>query len=168
MSLILSLLLASAPTIADAKTAQPGPDFDKPAPAGKVSTANPRTIAAYLQKEGYQAKLVTDEGSPYIESAAAGAKFYIYLQNCKEQRDCQDIMFRSSYEKNEEKPVKADAINKFNADHRWGRAYLDKENDPVIEFDLLFTDQLIDEKMFGEAIEVWVDTLGSFHKAIEF
>lgn len=168
MSLFLSLLLAAAPTTAAAKAPQTGPIYDKPAPPGKVSTANPHTIAAFLQKEGYQAKLVTDEDTPYIESAAAGAKFYIYLENCKQKQDCQDLMFRSSYDRKEENPVKVDAVNKFNADHRWGRAYLDKESNPVLELDVLFTDQLIDEKMFGEAISVWVETLGKFHKAIEY
>ena len=168
MSLMLSLLLAAAPTTAPANAAQTGPKYDQPVPAGKVSTANPHSITAYLQKEGYRAKLVTDEETPHIESAANGAKFYIYLQNCKEKKDCQDVMFQSSYDKKAEDPIKVDAINQFNADNRWARAYIDKDGDPVLEYDVLFTDQLVDEKMFGEALAIWSNSLGLFHKAIDF
>jgi hypothetical protein len=168
MSLILSLLVAAAPTTAAVKAGEPPVTYSKPAPDGKLSTANPHSITAYLQKEGYRAKLITDDGSPYIESAANGATFYIYLQNCKEKKDCQDVMFRSSYEKNEDDAVKLEQINEFNADNRWARSYLDKEGDPVIEYDVLFTDQLVDEKMFGEALDIWNDVLGSFHKVIDY
>jgi hypothetical protein len=168
MSLTLSLLLAVAPTTAAADKAPPDTRFDQPVPAGKLSTANPRSIAAFLQKEGYRAKLVTDEGKPHIESAANGAKFYIYLENCKEQKDCQDVMFQSRYDKKEDDPVKVDAVNKYNADNRWARGYLDKDGEPVLEYDVLFTDQLIDEKMFGEALAIWSHALGLFHKAIDY
>lgn len=168
MSLILSLLLAAAPTTANAKAGEAPVIYDKAVPAGKISTANPHSIAGFMQKEGYRAKLVTDDGTPYIESAASGATFYIYLQNCKEKRDCQDLMFQSSYDKKENEPVKLDAINEYNRDNRWARAYLDKDGDPVVEYDVLFTDQLVDEKMFGEALVVWADVLGKFHKKIGF
>ena len=167
MSLMLSLLLATIPASGEAKT-QPAITYSKPVPSGKVSTANPHSIVAFLQKEGYRAKLITDDGTPYIESAANGAKFYLYLQNCKERRDCQDLMFQSSYDKKKDDPIKVEAINEYNRDNRWARTYLDKEGDPVIEYDVLFTDQLLDEKMFGEALTVWIDVLGKFHEKIDY
>ncbi len=170
MSVSVAILLTLAPTVGEAGQQKPAASAieEKPVPPGKVSTANIRSIIAYLQKEGFRAKLIADDGQPYVESASNGAKFYVYLQNCKEKRDCQDVMIRSSYEKDKQDPVKLEAINMFNRDHRWVRAYLDKEGDPVLEYDVLFTDQLIDEKMFGEAVTVWSDLMGDFHKAIEF
>jgi hypothetical protein len=172
MSVILAVLLAAAaPTAAPAAraAAQSRPSYDKPVPAGKLSTASPRSIVALMQKDGYRAKLVTDEGKrPYIESATAGATFYIHLQNCKETADCQDVMFRSSYDRDEDSPVKVEKINEFNRDNRWARAYLDKDSGPVIEYDVLFTDQLIDEKMFREALEIWDSVLTDFHKVINW
>lgn len=167
MSIIVALLLASTPAGSDAKTAQKTVTY-APVPAGKISTANPHSIAAYLQKEGFRAKLVTDDGSPFIESSSSGATFVIYLQNCEGNKACQDVMFRSSYDKKDENPIKVDAINSYNAENRWARAYLDKESNPVLEYDVLFTDQLVDEKMFGEAVTIWVEVLEKFHKAIDF
>lgn len=167
MSLMLSLLLAAAPTT-DANKATTGNAFDKPVPEGKVSVANPRSMAAAMQDAGYKAKVVFDDGNPYIDSAANGANFSISMENCKDHKDCQDAMIRASYEKNDEKPVTMETINQFNVDNRWGRAFLDKEGDPVIEMDLLFTDQLMDKKAFEEAIGIWDETLAKFHKAIDF
>lgn len=172
MSVILAVLLAAAPAKlapAERAAAQTKAAYAKPVPAGKVSTANPRSIVALLQKDGYRAKLVTDDATrPYIESATAGATFYIYLQNCKEVAECQDVMFRSSYDREEDSPVKIDKINEFNRDNRWARAYLDKDQAPVIEYDVLFTDQLVDEKMFREALEIWDSVLTDFHKTIDW
>jgi hypothetical protein len=170
MSVSIAMMLFLAPTVGEAGQQKQTPAVidEKPVPAGKISTANIRSIVAYLQKDGYRAKLVTDDGRPYVESASNGARFYVYLQNCKEDRDCQDVMVRSSYEKDKEKPVNLDVINAFNRDHRWVRAYLDKQGDPVLEYDILFTNQLIDEKMFGEAVSVWSDLMADFHKVIEF
>ena len=144
------------------------PAFNNPVPPGKVTTANPRSIAAALQDRGYKASLGMEDGKPYIESAADGARFFVYLQNCKENRDCQDVIFQSSYEKKEDKPVKLEAINDFNLNNRWARAYLAKDGGAVIEMDVLFTEQKIDEKMFGEAVDIWADVLSTFHKAIDF
>lgn len=167
MSLFLSFLLAAAPAPVQAKPTAAS-DFDKPVTAGKVSVANPRTIAAALQDAGYRAKVVFDDGNPYVDSATNGANFSVSLENCKEHKDCQDAMFRSSYKKKDENPVTLDTINKFNADHRWVRAYLDKDGDPVLEQDLLFTKQMMDKDMFTEAMSIWEDLMEDFHKAIDF
>lgn len=168
MPVFAAILLASAPTVAPARE-KSYPAFDQPVPKGKVSVANPRSLVAALQDAGYKAKLViTDDGDPYISSAADGADFELQLLDCKEHINCQDAMLRSSYEKNEKNPATIETMNTFNFEHRWMRAYLDKDGGPVIEMDLLFTDQLMDEKMFGEAIGIWDDLLGSFHKAIKY
>lgn len=157
----------AAPAPVQAKEPSGG-EFDKPVPEGKVSVTNPRSLSAALQEAGYKAKVVFGDGNPYIDSAANGANFSISLENCKEHKDCQDAMFRSSYAKDDEKPVTLEAINTFNRDHRWVRAYLDKDGDPVLEQDLLFTDQQMDKKMFEEAVTIWEDLMDDFHKAIDF
>jgi hypothetical protein len=59
-------------------------------------------------------------------------------------------------------------MNDYNRENRWGRAYLDKDGDPVIEYDVLFTDQLIDEKAFHEALDIWNSVLSQFHKTIDW
>jgi hypothetical protein len=161
-------MLAAAPAVPE-RSADPIPSaFSRPVPTGKITTANPRSIVAALQERGYKAVLAMEDGKPYVESAANGGRFFIYLQNCKEKRDCQDVIFTSSYEKKAADPVKLEAINDFNLNNRWARAYLNKDGGPVLEMDVLFTDQVVDKKMFGEAIDIWAEMLTTFHKTIDF
>jgi len=168
--LFLAAAAATTPTTQDkVKEAQTLADFDKPVPPGKVSVANPRSIVALLQKEGYRAKFIAEPGKrPRIESAANGANFDIYLQNCKDNRDCQDVMFSASYNKRKEDPVTIEKMNEYNRDNRWARGYIDKDGDPVIEYDVLFTNQVVDEKAFSEAVAIWSDVQAAFHKIIGF
>lgn len=166
MSVSLALLIALSPTVAGspAKPAALSPVVK--VPAGQVSLANPASLVAVLQKEGYRAKLVTGEGNPFIESAAAGANFTISFENCTDNRDCQDMMFQASYTRREKDPISVETINTFNRDNRWGRGYLDKQGDPRLEFDVLFTDRALSEKSFSEALSIWSSLMGTFQKSL--
>lgn len=162
MELTFAVMLALAPT------APPSPSravIPVAAPAAKLSLADPGALVSFLQSEGYRAKLLTGKGNPSIESSAAGARFYIDFQSCKEGI-CQSVMFRSSYEKDSKAPANLETINAFNRESRWVRAYLDKEGDPAIEMDVLFHDRQIDRASFGDALAIWSDLLGEFHRAI--
>ena len=166
MSVLLALVLASAPIVAQ-PGGLPAPTV-APIPAGKVTLRNMASVVAALQKEGYRAKLVTEDKKVHIESASNGAKFYIYPENCGDKGECKDLMIRASYNKLKDKPITVAEINDFNRESRWVRGYLDKEGDPIVEMDILFTDQQIDEAMFIEAIQVWQKMMGQFHTAIRF
>lgn len=162
---IAAFVASSAPQAAAARVAGASGPAVK---AGQVSVFNPQSIASLMQKAGYRAKLVTDDGNPYLESSAEGANFTIFWQNCKEGRSCEDLMLRSSYVRDKEKPATLKTINDFNREFRFTRAYLDKDSDPVIEMDIIFTDGLMDAKAFEEHIEIWSNSLNRFHKAIDF
>ncbi len=166
MSALLSLLLFAAPGALPAKPV--AATIDVPVPAGRISSRNMGSVIAVLQKEGYKAKLVRDDDDYNVESATSGASFYIYPQNCEQKVDCEDMLFRAAYTKRDKDPVTVTQINQFNRDSRWVRAYLDKDDDPVVEMDVLFTDQQVDEKMFIEAVDIWTRAMGEFHKTIGF
>lgn len=148
---------AAAPTLAPVQRAAPG----------QVSVADPASLVAALQKAGYKAKLTYEEGKPEIESSAAGATFYLYFQNCESKDGCEDIMIQSAYDMAKDAVTLA-TINSFNRDNRWARAYLDDEDDPVLEFDLLFAGKQMDEAAFIEGVKAWDEVLGRFHKAIDW
>lgn len=168
MLVLYALALTVTPSTAPAKD-PPEQNYTQPVVKGTLTLANPRSLVAALQDAGYKATLVTKADSdPYITSSTAGATFDLKLLNCKDHKDCKDVMFQSSYEKRDKDPVTVEQINTFNREHRWARAYIDKDGSPVIEQDVLFTDQKIDEKMFSENLAVWDDMIGAFHKAIDF
>ena len=134
---------------------------------GKVSLADPTSLVTALQKAGYRAKLTYEEGKPEIESSAAGATFYLYFDDCASEDGCADVMVQSAYDLAKD-AVSLDTINKFNRDNRWARVYLDEESDPIIEYDLIFAGQQLDESTFIETIKAWDDVLGRFHKVIDW
>jgi hypothetical protein len=140
---------------------------DAPLPPGKVSIADPNSLVTALQRAGYRATLTYEEGKPEIESSAAGATFQLRFQNCETKDGCEDILVQSAYDLDKDK-VSLETINKFNKDNRWARAYLDDENDPVIESDLIFAGKQLDEATFIETMKAWDDVLGRFHKAIDW
>ena len=158
-------VLAAASLAAESAPASP-PPVQRAAP-GKVSVADPASLVAALQKAGYKAKLTYDEGKPEIESSAAGATFYLYFQNCESKDGCEDVMIQSAYDMAKD-AVTLETINKFNRDNRWARAYLDDEDDPVLESDLVFAGKQMDEAAFIEGVKAWDEVLGRFHKAIDW
>jgi Putative bacterial sensory transduction regulator len=168
------MLQAFAPLVAAAlmsaqasPVAQAAPAPVQKAAPGKVSVGDPASLVAALQKAGYKAKLTYEEGKPEIESSAAGATFYLYFQNCESKEGCEDVMIQSAYDVAKD-AVTLKTINDFNRDNRWARAYLDKEDDPVIESDLIFVGRQMDEAAFIEGVKAWDGVLGRFHQAIDW
>jgi hypothetical protein len=158
-------IFAAASLATESAPASP-PPVQRAAP-GKVSVADPASLVAALQKAGYKAKLTYDDGKPEIESGAAGASFYLYLQNCESKDGCEDVMIQSAYDLDKD-AISLETINKFNKDNRWARAYLDEENDPILEMDLVFANKQMDEAEFIEGVKAWDEVMGRFHTAIDW
>lgn len=136
---------------------------------GQVSPADPAAIVLLLQREGYKARLDKDnEGDPMIHSAASGADFQIIFYDCTDHRDCGSLTFHAGYAMPKDKKPTAEQILDYNAKWRFGRAYLDDEQDPILELDLAFGGAAMPEKMFLDNLEVWSDSMGSFQRHIEW
>ena len=138
------------------------------APSAPVSTYNPETIAGFLRAEGYSAKMGTDgAGDPMIESAASGANFQIYLYNCENHRQCHDMQFSSGFDYEDGKGPAVQKINEWNRKWRFARAFLDDEQDPMLQMDIIFTNGQMNGDMFKENLDMWTEQLGAFIKFIE-
>ena len=78
------------------------------------------------------AKLGTDaEGDPLITGRIKGTKYGIYFYGCNSKgEECDDIQFNAAWS-----GVKAslEDVNRWNAEKRYGKAYIDSEGDPVIQ-----------------------------------
>ena len=57
-------------------------------------------------------------------------------------------------------------MNDWNRDNRWARAYVDKVNDPWLEYDVDLTPGGTYE-MLNDEFAIWRDTLGRFHKIVD-
>jgi hypothetical protein len=59
-------------------------------------------------------------------------------------------------------------MNEWNRGERFGRGYLDKENDPIIEMDLDLDDGGVAPLLFIDNIEFWASILSKFEKHIGY
>ncbi|MBV8688105.1 MAG: YbjN domain-containing protein [Alphaproteobacteria bacterium] len=138
-----------------------------PAAAQMVKAQDPQSLVRAMQDAGYAAKLSTDKvGDPMITSGASGTTFQVFFYNCTEHKNCATIQFHSGYDF--DKPVPLDRINEWNRSQRFGRAYNDKENDPILEMDVDLDDGGLSPALFVDNIEFWTSVLGDFEKHIGY
>jgi hypothetical protein len=132
----------------------------KDLPSGGVTIDD---VVKWLQGAGYRAEIQTgDDGSKNVYSSADGRNFHIYLYDCKDGR-CGSLQFSTGFDT--KGAFSADKMNDWNRDSRWARAYVDKSNDPWVEYDVDLTPggtyELLDDE-FG----TWRGALGRFYKFI--
>jgi hypothetical protein len=138
-----------------------------PAQAQMVKAQDPGTLVRALQEAGYSAKLGVDKvGDPMITSGVSGTTFQIFFYNCTDHKACATVQFHSGYDLKE--PIGLERINEWNRSQRFGRAYLDKENDPILEMDLDLDDGGVSHLLFIDNLEFWASVLGKFEQHIGY
>ncbi|HEX8239604.1 MAG TPA: YbjN domain-containing protein [Allosphingosinicella sp.] len=138
-----------------------------PAQAQMVKGQDPATLVKALQKEGYAAKLGVDKvGDPLITSGVSGTTFQIYFYNCTSNKNCATVTFHSGYDLKTN--IGYEKINEWNRGKRFGRAYLDKEDDPILEMDLDLDDGGLSQALFIDNVQFWASVLVEFEKHIGY
>jgi hypothetical protein len=138
-----------------------------PAQAQMVRAQDPATLVSALQKGGYAAKLGIDKvGDPMITSGVNGTTFQIFFYNCTANKNCATVSFHSGYDLKTSPGL--ERMNEWNRGQRFGRAYLDKEDDPILEMDVDLDDGGLSPALFIDNIEFWASILGNFEKHIGY
>ena len=138
-----------------------------PAESQMVRAQDPGSLVSALQQGGYAAKLGIDKvGDPMITSGVSGTNFQIFFYNCTDHKACATVQFHSGYDL--ANPVSLAQINEWNSRQRFGRAYLDKENDPILEMDVDLDDGGVSSLLFIDNIEFWASILGNFERHIGY
>jgi hypothetical protein len=138
-----------------------------PAQAEMVRAQDPESVVRALQQGGYAAKLGVDKvGDPMVTSGVSGTSFQIFFYNCTDHKECATVQFHSGYDLT--KSVGLDRINEWNSSQRFGRAYLDKESDPILEMDVDLDDGGLSPLLFIDNIEFWASILGKFEQHIGY
>lgn len=122
-------------------------------------------IQAWLQSEGYKGQIETSgDGTRSIESSADGQNFHIYQYDCK-GKVCGSFQFSVGF--NTKGAFSPEKMNDWNRDNRWVRAYVDKVNDPWLEYDIDLTPGGTYE-LLNDEFAIWRDSLGRFRKFINW
>ncbi|TMJ13459.1 MAG: YbjN domain-containing protein [Alphaproteobacteria bacterium] len=141
--------------------------FAMPAGAQMVKAQDPDSLVKALQGGGYAAKLEVDKvGDPMITSGVAGTTFQIFFYNCTEHKACATVTFHSGYDLKASPGL--ELINEWNRGKRFGRAYLDKEDDPILEMDVDLDDGGVSPLLFIDNMEFWASILADFEKQIGY
>jgi len=120
-------------------------------------------VASWLQNEGYKAEMQkSSDGTPNIASSSDGQTFHIYMYDCKDDV-CASLQFSEGFDT--KGTFTADKINDWNKNNRWARAYIDKENDPWVEYDVDLAPGGTYEGL-KDQFGIWQDALSHFRKFI--
>jgi hypothetical protein len=137
-----------------------------PAGAQLVTAKDPQSVIRALQAEGYKAKLdKDDEGDPKIISSASGSEFFVNFYGCEKNRNCTSIHFASGYDPDSGKGPALAAINAWNKDKRYSKAWLDDDGDYWLELDLYTGAAGISTDVFTKHLNIWTTQMGEFEKA---
>ncbi|MEP6785411.1 MAG: YbjN domain-containing protein [Sphingomonadales bacterium] len=132
------------------------------AAAQTVTAATPQSVVAALQAGGYKAVLSKDSsGDPRVESAASGSKFVVTFYGCTKNVACKTVTFYAGWSGGK---ATQDQINEWNMNRRFSRAYIDKDGDPVIEFDVDLDDGGMSQALFVDNLQFWESAMGGFKK----
>jgi hypothetical protein len=123
-----------------------------PASAQMVEARNPASVQAALASNGYKPEMKKDSGGdPLILIDSQGYKMMVLFFGCKNNVDCKSVSFYSAFTA----PKKLDAapIMLWNQKHRFGRAFLDSEGDPSLQFDVDLDDGGMSTALFIDNLE---------------
>ena len=138
-----------------------------PVAAQTVTASDPQSVVAALQAEGYAAKMEkTSDGDPVIRSQSSGSSFSVFFYNCEKGQKCATVQFHAGYNTDIDKGPPLHKINAWNKTNRFGRAYLDDENDPIVEMDVDLDDGGMSRALFIDNLEFWTSIMAKFEEHI--
>jgi hypothetical protein len=97
-------------------------------------------------------------GDPKISGKIDGVTYQVYFMNCTDNKNCEDLNFYAGFLDNKQT---LEAINAWNRDKRFGKAYLDSDLDAVIEYDINL-EHGVSQKNLDAAFSLWSLVLGQY------
>ena len=101
-------------------------------------------------------------GDPMISGRIQGVSYRVFFYGCTENRDCRNIRFYAGWNA---EGITVERLNEWNRNKRFGSAYLDAENDPILEMDVNI-DYGVTRKNLEDTFDWWRVILGEFTKEV--
>lgn len=130
--------------------------------SGMIDATSPEKILNLARGYG-SATLETDSSNdPFITGRIDGIKYGIYFYGCTNNKDCDDIQFTATWSSDR---VSMSDINGWNSSKRYGKAYLDSDNDPALIMTVNL-DYGVSYKNLDDSFMWWSRTVKSFRDTI--
>lgn len=137
-----------------------------PAARAEMIEANPDQIAAAFTAYGLPVERgLDDAGDPRIDSRVEGVHFQVLFYNC-ELLECRSIQFVAGFDM--EDGMAMSRVNGWNRGKRWGKVYLDDENDPFVEMDVNLDFGGVTSEGFDDSIDIWRLVIDEFKDYIDW
>lgn len=132
-----------------------------------VTARDPQTVIDALANAGYRAKLEKmDSGRTSIAVKISGLNTYVDFYDCdNDLKDCYTLLFNVSIDLKD--GASLDDANKWNADQITGRVWLDKSNDPTLDY-TVSTFEGLSPEVFDEVLKLWDTKIGDFKDFFHF
>ena len=131
-----------------------------------VDATEPKNLVDVIQDLGYRARLETDSvGDPKISTSVSGTDTTILFFGCTDNRDCSLLLFKVGYDLKDGTTLAA--VNRWNAEKLFGRAYLDDEDDPWLEMPVNLLGG-VSRANFEDTFDWWEVIVGEFEDHIDF
>lgn len=93
----------------------------------------PRQMAAILRERGNSAEITTENNRTRITTEIVGLRTSVHFYSCNDD-GCQSIQYRTLFRRNERFTLAF--VNAWNFEKRFAKAYLDRDGDLVLEWDV--------------------------------
>lgn len=103
-------------------------------------------------------------GDPIINGRIEAISYQVYFRNCTDNADCEDLNFYAGFLDNQ--PT-LEAINAWNRDKRFSRAYIDEDQDACVEMDLDLVQGVTAEHLDAQ-FGLWAMVLAEFTDHIDY
>ena len=82
---------------------------------------------------GFGSARLSEEGigDPLISGRIEGEKYKVFFYMCEENQNCKDIQFWAGWTGTD---VTIEDVNEWNAEKRFGKAFIDDEGDPILTY----------------------------------
>jgi hypothetical protein len=132
-----------------------------------VSAADPDSIVAALQAEGYKAQMDSaDNGDPMIRSAADGTNFRLWFYGCDGNNSgCTGFNFSAGFDLPD--GASLEMIDAWNDGQLLGYGNLDDEQDPYLNY-FVVTDGGISQEAFASILSRWERAIVDYKAHIGF
>lgn len=124
--------------------------------------ADPQIIANVMRDAGYRADVeALSDGEPYIQSSSGGYPFRVFFYGCDDNHgNCKTVQLFAGFVTDNSPTF--EEMNAYARDNRFGRIYIDIEDDPVIEMDIDLEDGGMSAELFTDNLEYWEYIMGQF------
>ena len=163
----LPAFAAGSDTTAGAATGAASNNNSNAAEGADVSATNPQSVLDALAAAGYPGKLdKLDSGRTSIAVKVSGLNTFIDFYDCADDlTDCYTLLFNVSLDLKDGATLAA--ANDWNSNQITGRAWLDKSNDPTLDYSVS-TFKGISADTFQQTLKLWDTKIGDFKDAFHF